>query len=86
MDTYDSAVIAAFLEQQEKLFSEPVAESEEEAECFLEDVCAVVCRDRKEAIEYMKDNLDTTGMSEEEILSCEEVFGVEDGRYLIVEG
>ncbi|MBQ5430364.1 MAG: glyoxalase [Lachnospiraceae bacterium] len=86
MDTYDSAVIAAFLEQQNKLFSEPVADSEEEAEYFLEDVCAIVCKDKKEAIEYMVENLDTAGMSEEEILSCEEVFPVEDGRYLIVEG
>jgi hypothetical protein len=25
-------------------------------------------------------------MSEEEIFSCEEVFPIEDGRYLIVEG
>jgi hypothetical protein len=34
----------------------------------------------------MMDNLDVSGMSEEEIFSCEEVFPIEDGRYLIVEG
>ncbi len=86
METYDSAVIAAFLEQQTKLFPEAVADSAEEAEYFLEDVCAIVCKDKKEVMEYMMDNLDVSGLSEEEIFSCEEVFPIEDGRYLIVEG
>ena len=83
---FDDAVIGAFVEQQLKLFPERVAETEEEAAYFLEDVCAVVCKDKKEVMEYMMDNLDVSGMSEEEILSCEEVFPIEDGRYLIVEG
>jgi len=30
--------------------------------------------------------MDITGMSEEEILSAEEVFSISDGRYLVVEG
>ena len=37
-------------------------------------------------IEYLEDAMDITGMSEEEILSSEEVFAIGDGRYLIVEG
>lgn len=86
MDEYDEAVIRAFLAQQGRLYREPVAETEEEAEYFLEDACAVVCDDGKDAVRYMKENLDTEGMSDEEILNCEEVFPVEDGRYLIVEG
>ena len=86
MDTFDSAVISAFLKKQCQLFPEDVATTEEEAEFFLEDVCAIVCDDDKDAIEYMKDNLDVSGMSDSEILSCEEVFSVGDGRYLIVDG
>ena len=53
---------------------------------FLEDVCAVVCKNKKEVIEYLEDAMDITGMTEEEILSSEEVFDIGDGRYLIVEG
>ena len=30
--------------------------------------------------------MDTAGMSEDEILSAEEVFALSDGRYLVVEG
>ena len=83
---FDEAVLKAFLRGQGRLFPEPVAETDEEAEYFLEDVCAVVCENGEEAAEYMRDNLDTEGMTLEEILSCEEVFAVGDGRYLIVEG
>ncbi len=86
MSTYDEAVLHAFLEQQEKLFPEAVAETEEEAEFFLEDVCALVFDTQRETIEYMKENLDTEEMSDEELLSCEEVFPVGDGRYIVVEG
>lgn len=86
MDMYDDAVLAAFLKNQRQLFPENVAETEEEASFFLEDVCAVVCEDEDEAIDYLQENLDVSGMSNEQILSCEEVFAVGDGRYLIVEG
>ena len=86
MEGFDQAVINAFLKNQRQLFPEDVAATEEEAEFFLEDVCAIVCDDRTEALEYMKDNLDVSEMSDDEILGCEEVFVVGDGRYLIVEG
>ncbi len=83
---YDDICVQTFLEKQLQLFPEIVAETEEEALYFLEDVCAVVCDSQKDAIAYMKDMLDVHGMSKEEILAAEEVFALPDGRYLIVEG
>ena len=40
----------------------------------------------KEVKKYFKDNMDITGMSDEEILEASEVFPLPDGRFLIVEG
>lgn len=83
---YDEACVEAFLEQQLKLFPEKVAEGYEEAEAFLEDCMAVVCKNQNEVIEYLEEEMDISGMSREEILEAEEVFSIGDGRYLIVEG
>lgn len=83
---YDEACIKAFLEQQLKLFPEEVAETFEEAEAFLEDCMAVVCENKKDVLEYLEEEMDIVGMSDEEILEAEEVFDIGDGRYLIVEG
>ncbi len=87
MNEYDEAVLKAFLSQQDKLFPEPVADSMEEAEYFLEDCMATVCMNEKEVLEYFEETgSDISGMSKEEILESDEVFSVGDGRYLIVEG
>ncbi|SEK80176.1 hypothetical protein SAMN02910377_01859 [Pseudobutyrivibrio ruminis] len=83
---YDKLIVETFLEKQLQLFPEKVAESYDEAVEFLEDVCATVCKNKKEVLEYLEDEMDITGMSEEEILSAEEVFSISDGRYLVVEG
>ena len=83
---YDKLVVETFLEKQLQLFPETVADDYQEAEEFLEDVCAVVCKNKKEVMAYLEDGMDITGMSEDEILSSEEVFPLKDGRYLIVEG
>lgn len=83
---YDKKCVEAFLEQQCKLFPEEVAETYEEAEEFLMDCMATVCANKKEVIEYLEDEMDIVGMSEEEILEAEEVFAIGDGRYLVVEG
>lgn len=83
---YDKKIIQVFLKNQLQLFPEVVAEDEQEAAEFLEDVCAIVCKNKKEVIEYLEDAMDISGMSEDEILSSEEVFDIGDGRYLIVEG
>ena len=86
MATYDKVTVETFLKNQLHLFPEKVVEDYQEAEEFLEDVCAIVCKNEKEVIEYLEDGMDITGMSKEEILSSEEVFKLPDGRYLIVEG
>lgn len=83
---YDEVCLDAFLAQQEKLFKEPVAESPEEAEEFLEDCMAVVCRNLKEVRTYFEDEgADIAGMSNVELAEAAEVFALPDGRYLIVE-
>ncbi|MCF2641812.1 MAG: glyoxalase [Lachnospiraceae bacterium] len=83
---YDKACLNCFLKHQLQLFPENVAETLEEAEEFLEDCMAVVCKNKKEVKKYFEESgADISGMSEEEILSAEEVFVVGDGRYLIVE-
>ena len=83
---YDKACLNCFLKHQLQLFPEEVAETPEEAEEFLEDCMAVVCKNKKEVKAYLEESgADISGMSEKDILSAEEVFAVGDGRYLIVE-
>lgn len=87
MEEFDMVVLNTFLENQSRLFSENIAETPEEAEEFLEDCMAVVCRDRKEVREYFEEvGSDIYGMSDDELLEQSEVFAIPDGRYLIVEG
>lgn len=83
---YDKVCLQAFLDQQDKLFKEPVAETLEDAEEFLEDCMAVVCKNLKEVRAYFEDEgADIAGMSNEELAEASEVFALPDGRYLIVE-
>lgn len=83
---YDEVCLNSFLAQQEKLFKEPVAENLEEAEEFLEDCMAVVCKNIKEVRAYFEDEgADIAGMSNEELAEAGEVFALPDGRYLVVE-
>lgn len=83
---YDQLVLQTFLNKQEQLFDERVAETEEEAEEFLGDSFAVVVDSIQEAREYFEENMDIDGMSEADLLEALEVFPIEDGRFLIVEG
>lgn len=84
---YTEECIQTFLEKQEQLFDEPVAESYEEAEAFLEDCMAVVVDSIKEVREYLSGmGADVEGMSEDELEEASEVFALSDGTYLIVEG
>ena len=83
---YDEAVVQYFLEHQMQLFKENVAESPEEAEEFLEDCMAVVCKNLKEVKAYFEDQgADIEGMSLRDLEEASEVFAIPDGRYLIVE-
>lgn len=87
MNEYDEEILQCFLEHQMQLFPEPVADSPEEAEEFLEDCMAVVCKNSKEVRDYFDDaGMDVAGMSDEELLEASEVFAVRDGRFLVVEG
>jgi hypothetical protein len=74
------------LDQQLQLFPEEVAETMEEAEEFLEDCMAMVFDNEEDVIEYLDEELDITGLSDDEILASEEVFDIGDGRYLVVVG
>ena len=85
--TYDKAVLRCFLENQSRLFPEPVAETEEEADAFLSDCMAVVCNNLKEVRDVLDESgMDVCGLSEEDLLSEAEVFTLPDRRFLIVEG
>ena len=87
MGEYNEECLKTFLEKQEQLFDEPVPETLEAAEAFLEDCMAVVVESLAEVREYFEENgMDVDGMSEEELEEASEVFALPDGTYLIVEG
>lgn len=87
MREFDDAVLECFLDNQKQLFPEPVADTMEEAEGFLEECMAVVVNSVDEVIEFFEEEgIDMEGAEDEEILEAAEVFDVGDGRYLIVEG
>lgn len=87
MNEYSEECILTFLRNQGQLFSEPVAETEEEAEAFLEDCMAVVVDSLEEVKTYFEENgMDVDGMSGEELEEASEVFPLPNGQYLIVEG
>ena len=84
---YDDAVLKCFLDNQSQLVPDDVVSTLDEAEKFLEENFAVVVDNTQDVITYFEESdADTSGESEEEILSESEVFDVGDGRYLIVEG
>ena len=83
---FDDAVLKCFLENQLQLYPEPVAETLDEADAFLEDCMAVVVDSVREVWEYFDESgIDMEGADEEAILEADEVFEVGDGRYLILE-
>lgn len=87
MYEYDEECLKTFLKNQSQLFDEPVAESIEEAEAFLEDCMAAVVDSIDEVRDFLDgEGLDVDGMSSEELEEASEVFALPDGRYLIVEG
>ena len=87
MYEYDEECLKVFLEEQLQLFDEPVAETLEEAEAFLEDCMAVVVDSLDEVRDYFEENgADIAEMTDDELEEASEVFPVSDGRYLVVEG
>lgn len=84
---YDKKVLQCFLKEQLKLFPEAVAETEEEADEFLDMMMATVVKGPKQVLQYFDEvGADIAGMNENTILEEAEVFDIGDGRYLIVEG
>lgn len=87
MNGYSKECLQYFLDHQEQLFREPVAETLEEAEEFLSDCMAVVVGSPREVREYLLlEGMDVDDMTNEELLEAEEVFALPDGTFLIVEG
>ncbi len=87
MYEYSEECLEVFLKKQLQLFDEPVAETIEEAETFLEDCMAVVVESMEEVRDYFEENgADVEGMSLEELEEASEVFALPSGGYLIVEG
>lgn len=86
MGEYDEMCLEYFLKNQSQLFDEDVAGNIEEAEEFLEDCMAVVCKNIKEVRAYFEEEgADVAQMSNEELGEASEVFSLPDGRYLVVE-
>ena len=68
MYEYDEDCLKTFIKNQAQLFDEPVAETLEEAEAFLEDCMAAVVDSIEEVKEFLQEEgLDVDGMSDEEI-------------------
>ena len=87
MERFSEECLEVFLREQSQLFDEPVAETMEEAEAFLEDCMASIVDNIGEVREFLdQEGMDVSGMSDEEIEDASEVFALSDGRYLIVEG
>ena len=87
MKIYDRETLEIFLKNQTQLFDEEVVSSLEEAEEFLEDCMAVVCKNIKEVRDYFDEaGMDIAGMSNEELLEQSEIFELPNGKFLIVEG
>ena len=87
MNEFSEECLITFLRNQEQLFPEPVAETVEEAEAFLEDCMAVVVDTLEEVKEDFEENgMDVDEMSMNELEEASEVFAPPNGQYLIVEG
>ena len=86
MNGYDELCLEYFLENQSQLFDERVAENLDDAQEFLEDCMAVVCRNIKEVRAYCEEEgADISYMDDEELEEASEVFSLPDGRFLVVE-
>ena len=87
MYEYDDECLLTFLKKQSQLFDEPVAETIEAAEAFLEDCMAAVVDSLDEVREYVEESgIDVDGMSDEQLEEASEVFALPNRQYLIVEG
>ena len=64
MERFSEECLEVFLREQSQLFDEPVAETPEEAEAFLEDCMAVVLDSLEEVRDYLDEyGADVDGMT-----------------------
>ena len=83
---YDDVVTNTFLKNQLQLFPEPVADTPEEADDFLDMMMAMVFDNLKEVRACLEDlGVDLHGTAKD-LSDVAEVFPLPDGRYLVVEG
>jgi len=80
---YDKTTLETFIKNQGQLFDEPVAETLEDADEFLDMMLAVVVDSKSEVADYFEEQ---GADVEDDVLEASEVFALPDGRYLIVEG
>ena len=86
MNGYDELCLEYFLDNQSQLFDERVAENLDDAQEFLEDCMAVVCKNIKEVRAYFEEGgADVSYMDDDELEEAAEVFSLPDGRFLVVE-
>ncbi len=84
MGEYSEEVIQYFLEHQDQLYSEPVAETFEEAEIFLEENFAAVLNSLGECREYLENmGIDVVGLTDRDLQEMDEVFTLPNGQFLI---
>lgn len=77
MERFSEECLEVFLREQSQLFDEPVAETPEEAEAFLEDCMAVVLDSLEEVRDYLDEyGADVDGMTLGEIEDASEVFAL----------
>ena len=68
MAEFTNEYLDAFLENQDRLFDQPVAETREEAEAFLEDCMAEIVDSLEDVREYLEElGMDVADMSDEEL-------------------
>ena len=82
---YTEECVNTFLKEQGRLYDEPVAESYEEAEEFLEDCMAVEVRSLREVRKYLDEaGADVSGMSDQDLEDACEVFRLPSGASAII--
>lgn len=85
MYEFDEIYLKVFIENQEQLFSERVANTLMEADIFLSDCMAEVIDSLEEVQDYLEEmGMDVADMTPQEIEEAEEVFALPDGKYLVV--
>lgn len=86
LEDYIEECAKVFLDEQTKLFDEPVASNIDEAKEFLEESFAQVFDGIDDVREYLDElGMDVDGMDDDEIEEQLEVFKLKGGKYLVVE-